>query len=472
MRASSAAIASSAVASLWFALGASPAFAADPPAGAPKLPAETHTLPNGLRVVLAPDPELPEVAIVVRYLAGSADDPNGLEGLAHLTEHAYFARSRHIARGAFYRLLESAGATRGNRMTAPDDTTYLEVVPPSALGLAVWLEADRMASAGETVDSEVVDHERRIVGREYTENVVDASAGAFGQTIFNEVFPAWHPYHVQGDAAASLFTIGGAGVDDVRAFQRTWYSPANAVLALAGPFDPAQVMAVVTREFGPIAGTRPPARPALPMAWNTGDVLLDVRTSMTRDMVIEDWSTPAWHSPGDRELDIAASVLAGPGGTLVQSLVDRGLAVSAYARQASKRRGSMFGVSAVVADGADADEVRRIIEREISALTVHVDPAAVEITQRLWRRRGLARIETALGRATRLSQWYGDDDGDGDPWELDPYANITGEAVSKAVRLNLVPSNRVTAMLLSSKVPLPRGTHAYVEQRVVRERAP
>jgi predicted Zn-dependent peptidase len=460
MHFSSAAIVYSAFAFLCVLAPATPAIAAEAPAKV-NLATEVHVLPNGLTVVLAPDPALPEVGVVVRYRSGAADDPNGLEGLAHITEHLYFGRSRHVPRGAFDHLLESAGASVINGVTTSDDTTYFEVVPPSALGLALWLEADRMASAGETVDDDAVKHERRIVGQEYVSRVIDLGIGAFGQAIDNEIFPAWHPYHGPDDAEGMLFAIGGVGADDVRAFQRTWYSPANAVVALAGPFDPAQVMALVTREFGAIAGAAPPARPGLPGAWSTGDVQLDVRTSLTRDSIVEAWSTPAGRAPGDRELDVAAEILAGPGGTLIQSLVDRGLAVGAAARQSSTGRGSVFVIRAVVADGVNADEVRRGVERAVAALAAHADSESVERARRLLFRRSLARVETALGRARRIAKW----DGTGDPWNLDAYADIDREAVSNAVRSILVPANRVTAVLLASKVAMPRGIHAVVERR-------
>ena len=59
------------------------------PAGARPFaaPIDTYRLPNGIRVVLAPDPDLPNVSVAIRYGVGTADDPVGKEGLAQLLEH-------------------------------------------------------------------------------------------------------------------------------------------------------------------------------------------------------------------------------------------------------------------------------------------------------------------------------------------------------------------------------------------------
>src|SRR5271166_3302115 len=116
------------VAFLWLSLGDSLLTHAAPLS----LPVERHCLPNGLDVVLAPDDSVPDVSIVVRYAAGSADDPNGLEGLAHLVEHLEFGGSAHAPRGDHTRWLEEAGGSNFVGETRADSTTYGETVPPEA----------------------------------------------------------------------------------------------------------------------------------------------------------------------------------------------------------------------------------------------------------------------------------------------------------------------------------------------------
>jgi zinc protease len=114
---------------------------------------EEHHLANGLRVVLAPDDTLSDVSLVVRYEAGQGDDPDGREGLAHVTEHVLFGAFRH---GAHAKLLLQAGASNLNAHTGLDSTSFEETVSPEALDLALWLEGAGMATAADVVDEKEV----------------------------------------------------------------------------------------------------------------------------------------------------------------------------------------------------------------------------------------------------------------------------------------------------------------------------
>ena len=125
---------------------------------------EERRLANGLRVVLAPDDTLSDVSLIVRYEAEQGDDPDGKEGLAHVTEHVLFGAFR---RGAHAKLLLQAGASNVNAHTSLDFTSFEETLPPEALDLALWLEGARMATAADALDESAVVRERTVVGHEY-----------------------------------------------------------------------------------------------------------------------------------------------------------------------------------------------------------------------------------------------------------------------------------------------------------------
>src|SRR5688572_13995039 len=76
-----------------------------------KIPFETYTLPNGLTVVLAPDPATPTVAVTVWYHVGSKDEKPGRTGFAHLFEHVMFTGAGHTPYGTHDRLTEGVGGT-------------------------------------------------------------------------------------------------------------------------------------------------------------------------------------------------------------------------------------------------------------------------------------------------------------------------------------------------------------------------
>jgi zinc protease len=92
------------------------------------LPTEKLTLSNGLTVLLAPDPRARLASVVVSYRAGSADDPDGLRGLAHMVEHVAWLGGKYTA----HRLqqLEAAGGCHFNAVATLDATSYFESIPP------------------------------------------------------------------------------------------------------------------------------------------------------------------------------------------------------------------------------------------------------------------------------------------------------------------------------------------------------
>jgi zinc protease len=422
------------------------------------LPVQRARLSNGLRVVLAPDDALADVGLIVRYDVGSSDDPNGLEGLAHLVEHLQFSGSRHVARGEHERLLEAAGCDQQGAQTGLDATIYWETVPPEALPLALWLERDRMAFAGDRLDGAVVEREKNIIGLEYRSGLFDREAGLVGTAVANEVFPPWHPYH-QPEYAFS--TIGAISLRDVRAFLRTWYSPANAEIVVAGHFDPAATTSLIERYFGGLPAAPPPERPALPPLGETRDVVLDLSAGVADKLVMAAWRTPGLGAPGDLELDLAATLLFEH---LREKLVRSGLARSVAVRQASARRGSMFVLNVRFEMTASVVPIGDEIQSAIASLQTLAPASEVADARRIWRERRLLTLETSLGRAQTLSDGRSTED----PWGVEDYAQLDAEAVSDAARTYLVPARRVAAVVYPWTRAVPSDVRVVIESRTER----
>ena len=98
-------------------------------------------LSNGLRVVAHSDHTTPVVAVNVWYGVGSRHEQPSRTGFAHLFEHLMFQGSRQVPGSGHFSLLQGVGAAL-NGTTSFDRTNYFETVPPHALDLALWLEAD------------------------------------------------------------------------------------------------------------------------------------------------------------------------------------------------------------------------------------------------------------------------------------------------------------------------------------------
>ena len=205
-----------------------------------------RVLANGLIVLTHESHKSPTVAIQVWYKVGAKDDPAGRSGFAHLFEHLMFKRSRNLADEQLDRLTEDVGG-ENNAYTTPDVTVYHEVVPSNHLERLLWAEADRMASL--QVDESNFFSERDVVKEEYRQGVLADPYGRLDDALEGRSW-AVHPY--KRPVIGNITELDAATLDDVKAFHATFYRPDNAVLVVAGDFDPAQCDAWVDRYFGKI----------------------------------------------------------------------------------------------------------------------------------------------------------------------------------------------------------------------------
>jgi zinc protease len=215
-----------------------------------------HTLDNGLRVVLAPDRSAPVVGIAVLYDVGMRSEPQGRTGFAHLFEHLMFQGSANLEKGQHFHYVQSSGGTL-NGTTHLDYTNYFEALPSNALERGLFLEADRMRAPRITADS--LANQLDVVKNEIRVNVLNRPYGGFPwihlpAVLFDSFANSHNGY---GDFA----DLESATVDDATDFFARYYAPANAVLSVAGDFDPAEARDMIERHFGGIRSRRRPKRP-------------------------------------------------------------------------------------------------------------------------------------------------------------------------------------------------------------------
>jgi zinc protease len=402
-------------------------------------PVERYRLKNGLRVALAPDPSLDETSVTVHYDVGSADDPPGKEGLAHLVEHLMFDGSRHVGQGDYARWIARAGGVNVNGTTSLDGTNYVATVPATGLSVVFWLESDRMGFVADRLNPQIVQTEKGLIRDEMRDKILDRNLGIVGPAGWTQLFPQGHPY-----GRNQLYTgLADCTLDDVRAFLRTWYSPANAVVSVAGGFDVASVHALIERYFGDLPSVEPPRRPDLPSGSGVHDVRIDAGAGIPHDIVTFMWTAPAIGEPDDAALDLAAAILSDPEGRLQRDLVRTGLAVDVSARESSWRRLSVFWISAVLADGAASEDVVRAIDRAVGDMAVVVRQEEYERARDEWFDTLMLRLETPAYRAFRLAQPWPSES----PWDLNKYDDFDPAELSGAVRSNLTPDNRVIVVV-------------------------
>jgi len=213
------------------------------------IPFRKHRLDNGMRVVLSHDATAPVVAVNLWYGVGSRNETPGRTGFAHLFEHMMFQGSLHVPKNRHFELVERAGGAL-NATTWYDRTNYFETVPSHQLELALWLESDRMGWMLPAMDQEKLDNQRDVVKNEKRQRYDNQPYGDWDERIHRLVYPESHPYH--HTVIGSMEDLDAATLDDVAAFFRTFYVPSNAVLTVAGDFDPERTIDLVEAYFGEI----------------------------------------------------------------------------------------------------------------------------------------------------------------------------------------------------------------------------
>ena len=217
----------------------------------------THiTLPNGLRVVLAPDHSAPVVGIAVLYDVGFRSEPEGRTGFAHLFEHLMFQGSANLEKLEHFRYVQSSGGMF-NGSTHPDYTNYFEALPSNALERGLYLEADRMLSP--RITEENLANQIAVVKEEIRVNVLNRPYGGFPwlelPPVLFDTFPNAH------NGYGDFVDLQSATVGDAADFFDRYYAASNAVLAVAGDIDLDETAALIDKHFGVIAKRRTPKRP-------------------------------------------------------------------------------------------------------------------------------------------------------------------------------------------------------------------
>jgi predicted Zn-dependent peptidase len=411
-----------------------------------RIPIETYRLPNGLLVTLSEDRTAPIVAVNLWYHVGSANERPGRTGFAHLFEHMLFQGSAHVEANEHFELVQRAGGTL-NGSTWLDRTNYYETVPSNQLALALWLEADRMGQLLPAMTQAKLDTQRDVVKNERRWSVDNQPYGTWWERLPALCYPEGHPFH--HSLIGSMEDLSAASLEDVATFFRTYYTPDNAVLTIAGDFEPAEARALVERYFGPIpAGAGKPPLPPMDLPPTFGG---------TRREVVEDdvmlprlflaFRAPAFGTGGHYVASMCAAVLGLRNGSrLYRALVrERQVASEAHAFTYDLPKGAdLLVVDAVARPEVSPEALERAVTEEIDRLRDEgVRPEEMERALALVESSFVLAMQSAGERADQLSRfatYFGDPELANE--QVDRYRAVTADAVTAFARELLGPDNR------------------------------
>lgn len=373
------------------------------------VPYTQFKLDNGLNVILHEDHTIPVVSVNMWYHVGSGREKPGRTGFAHLFEHIMFEGSAHAPEGMFDIWLEAAGGNT-NGSTSEDRTNYWENVPTNALELALFLESDRMGYLLDVVSPELVDGQRDVVKNERRQSYENRPYGMAWVTLPELLFPPDHPYH--WPVIGSMKDLTAATHEDVTEFFKAYYSPNNASLAIAGDINMEAAKALVEHWFSDV-----PSGPAVAPIVPPEAYLAKERRKVLEDQVqlprlYMTWITPPFFQPGDAEMDILASILAGgKNARLYKRLVyDLQIAQDVLAFQSSSQLASVFYIIATARSGHTLPELEAIIQEELDH--IKAEPPTEREVQRAINQyeagflRRLERVGGFGGKADQLNMYY------------------------------------------------------------------
>lgn len=412
-----------------------------------------YRLDNGLQVLLFPDASRPQVTVNITYFVGSRHEAYGETGMAHLLEHLVFKGTPDHP--DIMKELTERGA-QPNGTTSFDRTNYFEVLPATGdnLAWALGMEADRMVNS--FIAKEDLDSEMTVVRNEMESGENNPTGILFQRVLATQYL--WHNYGKSTIGARS--DVENVPIERLQAFYRRYYQPDNAMLVVAGDFDPAEALDLIVEKFG-----------SIPRPERTGDMLLyptytrepvqdgermvTLRRVGDVQVVMSSYHMP----PGSHEdyaaVDVLSFVLGdAPSGRLYKALVEPQIASAVGAAAFQLREAGPLLTFAQVRKEGDLDAAWRAKNEVIDGL--RANPVTGEEVERA-KAAKLRQIQLAFNNSTsialQLSEWAAMGD-----WRLfflhrDRLEKLTADDVNRAVQAYLKPDNRTVGIFRPTDAP-------------------
>ncbi len=377
-----------------------------------------ETLDNGLRVIYAPLKTAPVVHVRVMYNVGSRDERPDRQGFAHMFEHMMFRGSRHVLPEQHMKLIGAVGGD-SNAFTSFDQTTYTNTLPSNNTEMALYLEADRMASF--KVNDDIFKTERKVVAEEWRMRYANQPLGPAFQDLLKTAFTT-HSY--RWTPIGDMGQLSQATSSELQTFFNTYYVPNNACLVVAGDFDLEQTRAWVKKYYGwiPKGPDVPRNAPAEPKQTQVRRMVVTKPNVPLTNIYIA-FKSPEYRNDDHDALNVLSDILAsGRTGRLDRALVynDKPVCVGASAGNYQLQDPSVFAITAVVQQGENADAVETEIVRVINEIKEkgvtqeELDKVRTQLKQQIIRQRQecddiarqLGEEEVFGGDAARVNDYF------------------------------------------------------------------
>ena len=321
-------------------------------------------LANGLRIIVWPVRNIPNVALYNWVRAGSRNEAPGITGLAHFFEHMMFNGTARRRAGDFDKLMEAQGGAN-NAFTSDDVTVYQNWFPRDALELIFDLEADRIAHLA--FDPEVIESERGVVSSERRLSVDDNNHGHLAEQVQAAAFLV-HPYQfptIGWPADIQSWQLG-----DLQKFFRTYYAPNNQTFVLAGDTSPDEVFALARKYLEPIPRQAAPEPVRAREPEQAGERRIVIHRNAQTPLIQYAYKSPAAADARAPALNLLISILVdGDACRLYRELVEnRKVIVDLGGHWHEGFDPALFWLYFTLAEGSDPAAVQPVIDAELARL--------------------------------------------------------------------------------------------------------
>ncbi len=343
-------------------------------------------LENGLQVQLKEIHTSPIISSWVWYRVGSRNETPGITGISHWVEHMQFKGTRTFPAGVMDKVISREGGV-WNAFTFLDWTTFFETMPSDKIEIAFKLESDRMVNS--IYEPAEVASERTVIisEREGNEN---EPLFKLGEAIQKAAFHI-HPYHTE--VIGETVDLQAMQRNDLYNFYKKYYTPSNAVIAIAGDFDSAEMLKKVENYYGSLPSEKlvgssiPPEPPA------TSEQCVEVNGPGETVFVQIAYHAPEGNHPDFFPFTVLDSLLSGPSGLnmfggggisnktsrLYQKLVENQLAVGVHGGLSATIDPYLYNIILTVHPQSKYEEPIRAFDEEIDKLLQsHVDTAEIQ----------------------------------------------------------------------------------------------